>query len=210
MKSGWCLPPEIGDLMTTANKKARLQEKKRALEAKKKRNRWLLFGGIGVVVVGLVAFSLTRPEPEELKATEVFADLGGGHLAPDDPLPAYNSSPATSGPHAPSPATCGIYTEELADVVLVHNLEHGTVVVQYQPDLSEADLTSLQAFARSAGTHILIAPRVDLPAPIVMTGWTRMLKMDTLDLNTLDVFYERWARIGPEVGVACPFGIDQA
>jgi hypothetical protein len=210
-RTSWPDPlPAKWDLMTSASKKARLQEKKKALEARKKRNRWLISGGIGVAVAGLLVYSLTRPEPPELEATEVFADLGGGHLRPDDPIPAYNSSPATSGPHALTPATCGIYTEELPDVVLVHNLEHGTVVVQYQPDLPEEDLASLHTFARSTGTHILVAPRAELPAPIVITGWTRMLKMDTLDLNTLDVFYQRWARIGPELGVACPFGIDQA
>lgn len=196
--------------MTTGSKKARQLEKKRQLEAKKKRNRRLIFGGIGLVLVGILVYSLTRPEPEELAATEVFADLGGGHLAAGDPVPTYNSSPATSGPHAATPATCGIYTEELPDVVLVHNLEHGTIVVQYQPDLPESDLEELHGFARSLGTHVLVAPRADLSAPVVVTAWTRLLEMDTVDTNTLQVFYDRWARLGPEVGVACPFGIDQA
>ncbi len=196
--------------MSAQSKKARLQEKKKALEAQKKRRRRFIFGGVGILAVGLLVYSLTRPEPEELAATEVFADLGGGHLQPDDPIPAYNSSPATSGPHRPSPASCGIYTEELEDVLLVHNLEHGTVVVQYQPDISAADLAALQNFARTVGTHILVAPRADLPAPIVITAWTRMLTMDSLDLNTLQVFYDRWARIGPEMGVQCPFQMDQA
>jgi Protein of unknown function (DUF3105) len=196
--------------MTTGSKKARLEEKKKALEEQKKRRRWWIFGGVGLVLIGILVYSLTRPEPEELAATEVFADLGGGHLEPGDPLPTYNSSPATSGPHAPSPAACGIYTEEIDDVVLVHNLEHGTIVVQYQPDLSESDVAALQEFARSAGTHILVAPRADLSSPIVITAWTRMLRMDSLDLDTLQVFYDRWARLGPEVGVSCPFAIDQA
>lgn len=195
--------------MTTGSKKARAQERKKALEAQKKRRRMFIFGGVGLVLIGILVYSLTRPEPEELAATEVFADLGGGHLEASDPIPAYNSSPATSGPHAPSPATCGIYTEELQDVVLVHNLEHGTIVVQYQPDLPETDLIALQEFARSAGTHVLVAPRADLTSPIVITAWTRMLRMDTLDVDTLQIFYDRWARLGPEVGVQCPFGIDQ-
>ncbi len=196
--------------MTSQGKKARLQEKKKALEAQKKRRRWFIFGGIGILASGLLVYSLTRPEPEELAATEVFADLGGGHLEEGDPMPAYNSSPATSGPHLPSPASCGIYIEELDDVLLVHNLEHGTIVVQYQPEIPAADLTALQNFARTTGTHILIAPRADLPAPVVITAWTRMLKMDSLDLDTLQVFYDRWARIGPEMGVQCQFQIDQA
>lgn len=136
--------------------------------------------------------------------------MGGGHLAQGDPVPVYNSSPATSGPHSPAPATCGIYTEELPDVTLVHNLEHGTIVIQYQEDLAEADVPALQGFARSKTSHILLAPRADLANPVVLTAWNRMLRMDSVDLNTIEVFYERWARIGPEIGVQCSFGIDQS
>lgn len=192
------------------SKSAQRKARKAELEAKKKRKRNIIIAVAVGLLVAVVAFALTRPEPEELAAVETFPDLGGGHLDAGEPLPAYNSSPATSGPHSPSPAGCGIYTEELQDVVLVHNLEHGTIVVQYQPGMSDEDLGDLQDFARDAGTHILVAPRADLPAPIVITAWNRMLRMDELDLNTLDVFYDRWARLGPEVGVPCVFSVDQA
>lgn len=205
--------PAIGEeiFVTTGGSKAQQRRaRKAALEAKKKRRRKIVLGVAGLIVVALIAFFVTRPEPEELAATETFSDMGGGHLSPGDPTPAYNSSPATSGPHAASPAVCGIYTEELPDVTVVHNLEHGTVVIQYQPDASEADQAALQEFARAKSTHILLAPRSDLPSPIVLTSWTRMLRLDALDLDTLEVFYDRWARLGPEVGVACPVGIDQS
>jgi len=196
--------------VTTGGKKAQQrQARKAAMEAKRKRKRNLWLGAVAVVVIGAIAFAATRPEPAELAATEVFEDMGGGHLAAGDPIPAYNSSPATSGPHNPAAATCGIYTEELPDVTLVHNLEHGTIVIQYQEDLPVLDVTALQDFARSKSTHILLAPRADLADPVVLTAWSRMLRLDTVDLNTLEIFYDRWARIGPEVGVPCPFGIDQ-
>lgn len=196
--------------MSASSKSAQRRARKEELEARKKRNRRIIIGVVVAALVGITAFALTRPEPEELAATETFPDLGGGHLEAGEPTPDYNSNPATSGRHTPSAAACGIYTEELLDVVLVHNLEHGTIVVQYQSDIPEEDLEALREYARTAGTHILIAPREDLPSPVVITAWTRMLQMDTLDLDTLDVFYDRWARLGPEVGVACPFSIDQA
>lgn len=197
--------------MITGGKKAQQrQARKAAMEAKRRRKRNLWIGGILIVGVAGIAFAVARPEPEELAATEVFDDMGGGHLAEGDPIPAYNSSPATSGPHNPAPAACGIYTEELPDVTLVHNLEHGTVVIQYHPTLPESDVAALQDFARSKSTHILLAPRADLTNPVVLTSWNRILRLDTADLNTIEVFYDRWARIGPEIGVQCPFGIDQS
>ena len=36
-----------------------------------------------------------------------------------------------------------------------------------------------------------------------------MLRLDIADLDAIDVFYDRFAQRGPEVGVPCPFQIDQ-
>ncbi len=189
-----------------AQRRAAAEQKR--LEKRRRRN--LMIGGVGVVVVVLIGFLVTRPEPVELEALETFADLGGGHLQEGDPQPAYNSSPATSGPHAPSSTACGIYTEEVADVIQVHNLEHGTVVIQYQPVVTDDARTLIEEFARTKGTHILVAPRADLTHPVVVTGWTRMLRLDDADLTAIGVFYDRFVRRGPEVGVPCPFQIDQS
>ncbi|MEE8406554.1 MAG: DUF3105 domain-containing protein [Acidimicrobiia bacterium] len=192
------------------SKKAARRAATEAKRRKEKRKRYFMFGGIAVVVVGLIGFAVTRPEPVELEGLETFADLGGGHLQEADPAPTYNSSPATSGPHAPGSTACGIYTEEIPDVVQVHNLEHGTVAVQYLAGVSDTALAQIQEFARDKGTHILVAPRADLTHPVVVTGWTRMLRLDDANLAAIDAFYDRFAQRGPEVGVPCPFQIDQA
>lgn len=191
------------------SKKAARRAATEAKRRREKRKRYFIFGGVAVVIVGLIAFAVTRPEPVELEGLETFADRGGGHLREGDPVPSYDSSPATSGPHAASPALCGIYTEEIPDVVQVHNLEHGTVVVQYQSVISDDDRARIEEFAREKGTHILVAPRADLTHPVVVTGWTRMLRLDDADLVAIEVFYDRFAQRGPEVAVPCPFQIDQ-
>ena len=43
----------------------------------------------------------------------------------------YNTNPPTSGDHWSTPARCGVYEDGLPDERIVHNLEHGNIVVSY-------------------------------------------------------------------------------
>ena len=197
--------------MTSKGKKAsKRDERRRAARAKARRKKRIIWSSVGILVVAVVAFVVFRPLPEELAGLETFADMGGGHLGPGEAPPAYNSSPATSGEHSASPAQCGIYTSEITDSVQLHNLEHGTVVVQYDPGLDPAQIRGLQDFARSKSSHILLAPRTGLTDPVVVTSWTRMLSLDSANINTLDIYYDQFVFAGPEVGVPCPFAVDES
>lgn len=197
--------------MTGAGKKstARRQRREAALK-KKKRRRIMIFSVVGLGFVAIIVFAVTRPGPEELVDVETFADMGGGHLAEGESPPAYNSSPATSGKHATNSVACGIYTTEVADQFQVHNLEHGTVIIQYGPDLSETELQSLHDYARTKPGHILVAPRSGMSDPVIVSSWRRMLRLESADLNTIDVYYGEYVRTGPEVGVSCPFAVDES
>ena len=52
------------------------------------------------------------------------------HVAEGQPV-SYNSTPPTSGAHWPAWAACGVYDTELPDERIVHNLEHGHVVISH-------------------------------------------------------------------------------
>jgi hypothetical protein len=71
-------------------------------------------------------------------------------------------------------------------------------------------IDSLQDYARSKPSHILLAPRADLSDPVIVTSWTRMLRLQEADINTIDIYYDQFAFTGPEVGVACPFQVDES
>lgn len=175
------------------------------------RRRRILIGSIVAAgLVGALVFAATRPEPAALAAVETFPDQGQQHTDPAGPTPAYNSNPATSGPHAPQPAPCGIYRQEVPDVYAVHNLEHGAVVVQYGSGVADNDRAGLEEFARRAGTHILVAPRPSLEAQVVATAWTKLLRLDGFDESAIQSFYDRFAQAGPERGIPCPFQTDEA
>ncbi len=196
--------------MTSRGKKAsRREERREAARARARRRRLLILVSVIGLSAVLIAFLVFRPTPEELTAVETFPAQGRSHLSEGEAAPNYNSDPPTSGDHSPSAAPCGIYTQEIPDVLQVHNLEHGTIVVQYSPDLPSEQIEDLESFARSKPSHILLAPRAGMDHPVVLTSWTRMLRLDDLDVDAADLYYEEFVFSGPEVGVPCPFEVDE-
>lgn len=197
--------------MTSQGRKARRrQERQKAARASARRRLIIALVAVVGAAAAIIGFIVSRPAPEELAAVENFPVQGRGHLAEGAAAPTYNSDPPTSGDHAASSAQCGIYTQEIPDVLQVHNLEHGTVVVQYSPDLPADQIEALENFARSKQSHIILAPRTGMDSPVVLTSWTRMLRLDSVDIDTADVYYDEFVFSGPEVGVPCPFEVDES
>ena len=185
-------------------------EERRLAAARSLRNRRLLIGaGVAVLLVGAILFFATRPPPIALASVETFPDQGQLHLDVTDPVPVYNSDPPTSGPHATAPAACGIYRAAPPDINVIHNLEHGVIVAYYNPETASAARDDLESFARDAGTHVIVTPRDGMESPITLTAWTHLLRLDTYDRAAIDAFYGEFAQRGPEVGVPCPFQVDQ-
>lgn len=192
-------------------KRRRLREEERAAaRTSATRRKTLLWALVAVVMIGGAAlYVLTRPTPEALEDIETFPDQGRAHVQSPEAAPEYNSDPPTSGPHAPAPAACGVYTEPVSDLAQVHTLEHGAVIVQYDSSLPEDQVRRLQELARRLGDHILVAPRQGMPAPVAVTAWTYRMLLEEVDTAAIQAFYHRYARQGPE-RAACPFQVDQA
>lgn len=195
------------------NPQQKLIEAEQRREAERRaaqRRRWVITVGVLALLVGFIVFLVTRPPPAILAAVETFGDMGATHLDPSSPVPAYNSDPPTSGPHAPSAFPCGIYRQPVPDINQVHDLEHGVVVIQYDPTLPVEQRDVLEDYARDAGSHVIVAPRESMDSPIVLTAWTKRLALDTANRDDIAVFYDTFAQFGPEAGVACPFQIDES
>ncbi len=183
---------------------------RRAAAQRRLRNRrWITGGVIAAVVIGAIAYFATRPQPEALANVQTFPDLGQQHIDPNGPVPDYNSNPPTSGPHSPSPAPCGIYRQPVPDIAQVHDLEHGVIVVQYDPELSDPERAQLEEFGRDAPSHVIVAPREGMDSRIAVTAWTRLMTLETVDLAAIEGFYGQFAQAGPEAGVQCPFQVDE-
>lgn len=157
-----------------AERRARVEEMRRAQESRDRRQRLAIFGGGGVVILVVIALIVAlalRPGKADVTVEApavVVANTTGidGVVAYDtsgypgttgDPAKAlphthvtntvrYSVIPPVGGDHSGSWLNCGVYDHPVADVHAVHDLEHGAVWITYQPSLPPADVKVLRAF----------------------------------------------------------------
>jgi hypothetical protein len=123
-----------------------------------------------------------------------------GHDASDPyphPFP-YSTNPPTSGPHNPSPLPPGIYTTPQDDESLVHNLEHGHVIVTYLPSVAPSVVARLGALVDLYVEDVLLVPRPADDAPIALVSWGRLQKFQEYDEPAIQNFIDRNRGHGPE------------
>lgn len=139
------------------------------------------------------------------------ADAGRAHIAEGTQGTGYTSVPATSGPHwssADSPGAWGVYTDAQPQERMLHNMEHGGIVIWYQPALLGAeDLATLTSFVQQQVTterfKVILTPwsGADFGHPLAVTAWNWLLYLDTADLDKVRGFIDAHYGDAPE-----PFG----
>jgi Protein of unknown function (DUF3105) len=160
---------------------------------------------IAVVVIGLI-LSLNRAQPPlraELDITLAdsavqYGDLGQQHLAPSDPLPTYNSNPPTSGPHHPSPAPAGVYTEALPDINLVHNLEHGHIWFSYRDAGDTEAIEALRQIQALFPRMVIVTHRPENDTRIGAAAWRWLLTVEEINPQQLINFVLQHGDRAPE------------
>jgi hypothetical protein len=117
----------------------------------------------------------------------------------------YPQNPPVGGAHAPVWLACGVYDEPVRDENAVHDLEHGTVWITHDPDLSADDA---EALADQLPDNGIMSPRDGLPSPVVVTVWGTQLQLDGADDERLALFLEEYGdgSTAPEFGVTCQGG----
>ena len=168
----------------------------RAVRKRSRPWRWLL---VVVAVVAGLGFALYRTIGRS-SAGESIALLPATHVAANTPT-TYNSNPPTSGAHIVETAPWGISTTPLTDIALVHNLEHGGIVLHYRPDLVETEreqLTALAAELQRRDRKVVLAPRAENDTPITATAWGKMLKQQSFGADELRTFFDAHINRGPE------------
>lgn len=111
----------------------------------------------------------------------------------------YEHNPPHSGDHNAVAKEWGIYDEELDDGNLVHNLEHGHIVITYK-GLSGKEKDTLLDQVRINPYHLLVAPRKNNPKDgVYYTAWTAQLYCEKPSAAALQFMIEEWRDQGPEL-----------
>lgn len=159
-------------------------------------------GGGGGDPSGLEAQSLPdRGDEALLQDVEEFPSQGRNHVSTGSQVD-YSTTPPTSGPHYGSWTDPGYYTEAQPAGSLVHSLEHGYVVVYYDPaELTPEAEESLRTFAAAHDQQwraVVVVPNEAIDSPYVLTAWQAMLRMDGYDAETVRAFLAEYLGRGPE------------
>jgi hypothetical protein len=169
--------------------------------------RILIIGGVLVVGAIVLVVVLLFSGSSGRRIGERVPDDGGGHIAVGAVGGPYSSVPATSGQHWNEPGRWGVYTGAAPAIEsqVIHNMEHGGMVIWYQPNLLDAaGVQALTDYAqqqvRSAKFKVILSPwtGADFGAPIAVTYWNWLLKLQSADIGQVRAFLDDHYGQAPE------------
>ncbi|HET6746206.1 MAG TPA: DUF3105 domain-containing protein [Candidatus Limnocylindria bacterium] len=162
----------------------------------------LLFVG-GVLVLGAIVLVIVLLFGGGGSADRVGiqnVNEGANHVGQEE-LPTYRNVPATSGPHwnlgdGAAPLFWRVYSSPVPEAAVIHNLEHGGIVIWYQATASDADVDVLTQFVQqqlqTSNFKYILSPwaGADFDHPIAVTAWDWVLYLDTADTDAIRAFRE--------------------
>lgn len=154
-----------------------------------------------VVIIGSITVSKKKPEAPRLGLSQ--ENEGREHIKQEESRDYKNKIP-TSGPHA-NPVTWGISDKELENKNIIHNMEHGGIVVSYNADLPSSDVDNLKKlFSKPYSvedfrpTKAVIMPKKDQEKPLVLSSWDRTYELDGYDQAKIIEYYKTNIGRSPE------------
>ncbi|MEU8591288.1 DUF3105 domain-containing protein [Streptomyces sp. NPDC048664] len=229
----------MGSANTTGSseRKARIEQMRRADRARQRRNRILAVTASVVAVAALAvggvvliqSQSADKASAADAKgAQDGKAANGAGHFTTGadgvrtwqgklgrthtTKAVTYPMEPPVGGDHNPVWQNCqgDVYTKPVKNVNAVHSLEHGAVWVTYNSKASKADVDALAAKVRQK-TYILMSPVEDQKDPIMLSAWAHQRTVTGASDPNVDKFIEEFSQgpQTPEPGAACTGGIGQ-
>jgi hypothetical protein len=211
---------------SSAERKARIEEMRRAERARERRNRVLTIGASAVVVVGLVVGGVVLVQSQSDDDSTVAQSTGSfvtgadgvktwkGKLSQTHVTKTvkYPTEPPVGGDHNQVWMNCNgdVYTKALNNMNAVHSLEHGAVWVTYTSKASKADVDALAAKVKKT-PYTLMSPDDKQADPIMMTAWGHQRTVTGAADPNVDKFFEKFVQgeQTPEPGAACTGGLSQ-
>ena len=207
--------------MTQQNKKAKRAatrqaraEAQRAREKARKRKRMMTIGLIAALVIA-VAFFGSKRALQTKKFVDVSSKNAGcvlkspkelpaaPHMNPEDAAPEYSSNPPSSGLHLPSTAPGGAVDETIDSRLLVHNLEHGYVIIHYK-GISESETNEIHDMVDAYADGVIAQPNPEITSPIAMVSWGALQTCKDVSIPVIKSFIKEHCNKGPEkIGLPC-------
>lgn len=190
------------------------EERRKAQQRREARRRNLVTIGIAAVVLGLVVWLIMAERSPSGSGPigvamsragctdiETHEDEGRDHVDPGTPVP-YRSSPPTSGPHYGITADGGFYSSAVQPGQLVHNLEHGHIVIWYRPDAPQEVIDGIERYMDETrqDLYVIATPYEALEGDYnyALSAWTKSRSCTRLSGAAIDDFRRRFQGRGPE------------
>ncbi|MEV0035608.1 DUF3105 domain-containing protein [Streptomyces sp. NPDC050804] len=206
----------------SAERKARIEEMRRAERARERRSRIITITASAVVVVALVAFGgyilnkeSDKKEEQQAAAKAPIKDekswdakkLGRNHVTE---AVKYPMTPPVGGDHNQVWMNCqgDVYKDPIADVNAVHSLEHGAVWVTYNDKASDADVKTLGEKVGKT-PYSFMSPLKEQTGAIMLSAWGKQVTVDSASDPRVDQFFTKYVQGSqtPEPGAACTGGM---
>jgi len=186
-------------------RRQRLEEKRLQREAAAKAQkraefrerlvRGMIFAAVIVAVIWY--FFLRTQTPGEINGNRV-REFRSDRDHTNDPV-VYESTPPTTGDHSQSAAPCGVHGTQIPDELFVHSLEHGAVGILYDPQQVEVEtIRDIEAKVGEFDDRTISAPYSGTETPISVTSWTKLMRLDEYDEDTVDEYIDAFRGKGPE------------
>lgn len=185
-----------------AQKKAEQQAQRQHTQRSEKIKKVLWWCAVGLVIVSVVGIIIYAAQQYTATLPGIkFADQGRDHVPLNQDHPEYNSNPPTSGWHNSNwVKDWGIQASYVEAEYQIHNLEHGGIIVHYQPDkiTNLPELESLFTTLQKKNKKMLLMPNQKLDTIYALTAWTRLDAFDTYDAERIKTFTKAFYDKGPE------------
>ncbi|HWC42832.1 MAG TPA: DUF3105 domain-containing protein [Actinomycetota bacterium] len=183
----------------------------RRLEEKRRRQRTLLWSGVAVLsllaLLALIWFEGRSDTPQASnqsvspaaleagrtaagsKGVQTFPEAGRDHISPGEQPDNWNSNPPTSGDHLASPLAPGVYTSDQDMRAMVHNLEHGYVVMVYK-GIPDDQVAQLRQFVEARnGSKLVLSPWSGLDSNgVALVAWRNLELLQRVNMDVVQAF----------------------
>lgn len=202
-----------------ANRAEQIRQLQAQHRARERRRNILLYGGFGVLLLGLVVWvavvisgearktrELSEAAAQPISGVQTYQDLSNRHVETETD---YKQTPGVGGDHSPVWTNCGTYDQPVDEGRAVHSMEHGAVWITYRPDIPQREINLLTDLVGDR-SYVLLSPNPDQETPVAASAWGTQLTVDTASDSRLGPFLTKYIQgeQTQEPGAACTGGAD--